>query len=71
MTKICKVTINGEVISAQPGDLLLDAALMNGIEIPHDCRSGYCGTCQVRVIAGRCLGAPQTIQMSFRHVKPA
>ncbi|MFZ3360702.1 MAG: 2Fe-2S iron-sulfur cluster-binding protein [Xanthobacteraceae bacterium] len=60
MTRICKVTINGEVISAQRGDLLLDAALMNGIEIPHDCRSGYCGTCQVRVIAGRCFGAGQS-----------
>lgn len=56
MTKICKVKINAETISANCGDLLLDAALMNGIELPHDCRSGYCGTCQVRVVAGRCIG---------------
>jgi NAD(P)H-flavin reductase/ferredoxin len=56
MSKICKVTINGEVISANAGDLLLDAALMNGIDLPHDCRSGYCDTCRVRVVAGRCLG---------------
>lgn len=56
MSKVCKVTINGEVISAHPGDLLLDAALMNGIDLPHDCRSGYCDTCRVRVVAGRCLG---------------
>ena len=56
MSKVCKVTINGEVISANPGDLLLDAALMNGIDLPHDCRSGYCDTCRVRVVAGRCLG---------------
>jgi 3-phenylpropionate/trans-cinnamate dioxygenase ferredoxin reductase subunit len=56
MSKVCKVTINGEGISAKPGDLLLDAALMNGIELPHDCRSGYCDTCRVRVVAGRCLG---------------
>ena len=55
MTKICKVTINGEIISAHPGDLLLDAALMNGIDLPHDCRSGYCDTCRVRVVSGRCL----------------
>jgi NAD(P)H-flavin reductase/ferredoxin len=58
MAKVCKVRINGELVSANPGDLLLDVALMNGIELPHDCRSGYCGTCQVRVIAGRCVGAP-------------
>lgn len=60
MRKVCKVWINGEEVSAKPGDLLLDTALMNGIELPHDCRSGYCGTCQVRVVAGRCLGAPTT-----------
>ncbi len=58
MAKVCKVRINDEIVSANPGDLLLDVALMNGIELPHDCRSGYCGTCQVRVIAGRCVGAP-------------
>lgn len=57
MAKICKVRINGELVSANPGDLLLDVALMNGIELPHDCRSGYCGTCQVRIVSGRCIGA--------------
>lgn len=56
MTKRCKIRINSETISANCGDLLLDAALMNGVELPHDCRSGYCGTCQVRVVAGRCIG---------------
>ena len=56
MPKVCKVTINAETIYANRGDLLLDAALTNGIELPHDCRSGYCDTCQVRVVAGRCVG---------------
>jgi NAD(P)H-flavin reductase/ferredoxin len=55
MPKTCKVKINAETISANCGDLLLDAALTNGIELPHDCRSGYCGTCRVRVVAGRCI----------------
>lgn len=58
MPKACKVWINGEQLTAKPGDLLLDVALANGIELPHDCRSGYCGTCQVRVVRGRCLGTP-------------
>jgi NAD(P)H-flavin reductase/ferredoxin len=58
MPKACKVWINGELLTAKPGDLLLDVALMNGLELPHDCRSGYCGTCQVRVVRGRCLGTP-------------
>jgi NAD(P)H-flavin reductase/ferredoxin len=56
MAQLCKVQVNGESFSAYRGDLLLDAALMNGIDIPHDCRSGYCGTCRVRVLGGRSFG---------------
>ncbi|MEA2948974.1 MAG: hypothetical protein QOI40_4304 [Alphaproteobacteria bacterium] len=55
-SKICRLDVNGETFSGYCGDLLLDAALMNGIHIPHDCRSGYCGTCRVRVISGRSFG---------------
>jgi ferredoxin len=56
MRKICTVSVNGEEFSANCGDLLLDAAMMNGVEIPHDCRSGYCGTCRVNVVSGRAFG---------------
>jgi NAD(P)H-flavin reductase/ferredoxin len=41
---------------AKPGDTLLDAALMNGIEMPHDCRSGHCGTCRCEVVSGKLTG---------------
>jgi len=57
MSQLCRVTVNGELFSAKRGDLLLDAALMHGIELPYECRAGQCGTCRVRVIAGHCLGA--------------
>jgi len=56
MSKLCRVEVNGESFVAHQGDLLLDAALMNGIELPHDCRSGYCGTCRVRVQSGHTFG---------------
>jgi NAD(P)H-flavin reductase/ferredoxin len=56
MRKICKVLVNGEPFSANCGDLLLDAALMHGVDIPHDCRSGYCGTCRVNILEGRVFG---------------
>jgi 3-phenylpropionate/trans-cinnamate dioxygenase ferredoxin reductase subunit len=36
--------------------LLLDAALSNGIELPHDCRAGHCGTCCVRLVSGEVRG---------------
>jgi anthranilate 1,2-dioxygenase reductase component len=34
------------------GELLLDAALRNGVNIPLDCREGVCGTCQGRCESG-------------------
>ena len=41
---------------AQRGELLLDAALSNGIDLPYDCRAGYCGTCCVRLVSGEVQG---------------
>jgi len=34
-------------------EILLDAALRNGINIPLDCREGVCGTCQGRCDSGQ------------------
>lgn len=56
MRKMCAVSVNGEDFSACRGELLLDAALMQGVDIPHDCRSGHCGTCRARVLEGRVYG---------------
>ena len=38
--------------SAEPNQSLLDAALVSGIPLPHECRSGGCGTCRVRIVSG-------------------
>ena len=59
MRKICKVTVNEESFLANCGDLLLDSALMNGIELPHDCRSGVCGACRVRLVEGQVFGGTE------------
>src|SRR4030088_1044339 len=56
MRKTCKVTLNNEPFLANCGDFLLDWALMNGVELPHDCRSGFCGTCRVRLVKGTVFG---------------
>ncbi|MEZ5923818.1 MAG: 2Fe-2S iron-sulfur cluster binding domain-containing protein [Hyphomicrobiaceae bacterium] len=56
MKRLHQVTINDASFSAQRGELLLDAALRNGVSLPYDCRSGHCGTCCVRVISGEVLG---------------
>jgi 3-phenylpropionate/trans-cinnamate dioxygenase ferredoxin reductase subunit len=56
MRQICKVVLNNEHYLANAGDLLLDWALMNGLELPHDCRAGMCGACRVRLVEGRVFG---------------
>ncbi len=56
MRKTCRVVLNNEPFLANCGDLLLDSALMNGIDLPHDCRSGICGACRVRLVEGRVFG---------------
>ena len=54
--RLCKVTVNQQSFHARRGDLLLDAALMNGVDLPHDCRAGICGACRVRVVEGEVFG---------------
>jgi NAD(P)H-flavin reductase/ferredoxin len=59
MRKTCRVTLNNESFAANAGDLLLDSALMNSIDLPHDCRSGICGACRVRLVKGRVFGGQE------------
>lgn len=44
--------INGRRIGARRGDTVLDAALAAHIVIPHDCATGQCNTCRVRLYDG-------------------
>jgi NAD(P)H-flavin reductase/ferredoxin len=50
------ITINGHSFLARRGEVLLDAALNNGIDLPYDCRAGHCGTCCVRLVSGQVRG---------------
>jgi NAD(P)H-flavin reductase/ferredoxin len=56
MTPSHEVIINGHRIRARRGEVLLDAALKNGIDLPYDCRAGRCGTCCVRLVSGEVRG---------------
>lgn len=60
MTRPCQITVDGTSFLARRGELLLDAALNNGIDLPHDCRAGHCGTCCVRLISGEVHGGKGT-----------
>jgi 3-phenylpropionate/trans-cinnamate dioxygenase ferredoxin reductase subunit len=50
------VTIDDQVFFASRGDILLNAALTSGVDLPYDCRSGHCGACRVRVVDGLAIG---------------
>jgi 3-phenylpropionate/trans-cinnamate dioxygenase ferredoxin reductase subunit len=50
------MTINGMTFHANRGEVLLDAALRSGIDLPHECRAGHCGTCCIRLVSGSVHG---------------
>lgn len=52
MTGAVSLVINGRRVAARAGQTLLDAGLASGRAIPHDCATGQCDTCRVRVYSG-------------------
>lgn len=42
----------GATIDVEEGQTILDAALRQGIYIPHACGHGLCGTCKIEVVDG-------------------
>lgn len=56
MARHHQITLNGTTVTARTGELLLDAALRNGVALPYNCRAGHCGTCCVRLVSGDVRG---------------
>src|SRR5215468_2838271 len=56
MARSHHITIDGYSFLARRGEVLLDAAQSNGIDLPYDCRAGHCGTCCVRLVSGEVRG---------------
>ncbi len=50
----------GREIAVAQGRTILEAALEQGIAYPHGCRSGRCGSCKSRLIAGEVDLLPHT-----------
>lgn len=49
----------GVTIEVEDGQTILDAALRQGVYIPHACGHGLCGTCKIEVLDGEiALGNP-------------
>ena len=59
----CTDDRTGASFEAAPGRSLLDAALEQGVDLPHGCRSGTCGACAVEILEGtENLVAPDPIE---------
>ena len=51
----CRISIRGgeRSFEVRKNDLLLLSALAQGIDYPHNCRVGTCGSCKTRLLRGR------------------
>ena len=52
MTNHVAIRQAGRSIAVPEGVTILDAALADGIDYPHGCRSGRCGACKSRLVSG-------------------
>jgi len=58
---LVRIEPHGRTIPVAPGQSVLDAALAAGLNLPHSCKSGHCGSCRARLCEGEIeypLGAP-------------
>jgi phenol hydroxylase P5 protein len=52
MSQLLTIEPLGVTIEVEDGQTMLDAALRQGVYIPHACGHGLCGTCKVEVLEG-------------------
>lgn len=55
---LCRITVRAkdgseEVFDIRKNDLLLKAAIEQGVDYPHNCRVGVCGSCKSKLLSGR------------------
>jgi CDP-4-dehydro-6-deoxyglucose reductase, E3 len=43
----------GRAFDAEPDEPLLEAAARQGVQLPHECTFGGCGTCRIKLLEGR------------------
>jgi CDP-4-dehydro-6-deoxyglucose reductase len=47
-----RIEPHGRVLRLAPGQAVLEAALAAGLNLPHSCKSGHCGSCRARLVSG-------------------
>lgn len=62
-----QIETTGQVFSVDENESVLDAALRQGLAIPHSCRSGNCGACKGRIVSGNVTYAQETPALSAQE----
>ena len=47
-----RIEPHGRTLRVAAGQAVLEAALGAGLNLPHSCKSGHCGSCRARLLAG-------------------
>lgn len=47
-----QITTTDTVITLQEGESLLDALEKSGHDVHYQCKSGYCGSCRIKLTSG-------------------
>jgi 3-phenylpropionate/trans-cinnamate dioxygenase ferredoxin reductase subunit len=47
-----RVSIAEQSFDVQPGQTILDAALISSINFPHSCQVGACSSCKCQLVSG-------------------
>jgi len=42
-----------QILTVEPDESILDAALRVGLNLPHSCKAGHCSSCRARIVSGR------------------
>ena len=48
-----RIEPHGRTLRVAAGHALLEAALAAGLNLPHSCKSGHCGSCRARLLEGQ------------------
>jgi 3-phenylpropionate/trans-cinnamate dioxygenase ferredoxin reductase subunit len=51
-TKTYRIIVNDHTFPLEHGQTVLDAALSNGIDFPHNCQQGACSSCKCTLVSG-------------------
>jgi hypothetical protein len=65
---IVELKRSGRTVQVAPDQSILDAVQASGVDAPAACRTGTCGTCAVRVLAGEPVHRDSALTEADREV---